>query len=145
MAGSKDKNSKIFVTNRNRRFFFFLCVAGIIYLLYDLLFNEQDTIDVSLILLFVFLFLGIYFISFIDVLLYEGSQVILYTILGKQINYRRVTKVSLLPVFSSFGSHINSIYVITYTDANEKEKKRLICVPGTKSDLFERVRKILDV
>ena len=81
MPGVKEKNTKNFVTNRNRKLLFFLCVGAIVYLLCDLLFNEQGTIDISLILLFVFLFLGIYFISFIDVLLYEGSQVILYTIL----------------------------------------------------------------
>lgn len=132
--GPKGKNTKIFVTNRNRKFLFLLCVGGIIYLLYDLLFNEQDAIDVSLILLFVFL--GIYFISFIDVLLYEESRVILYTLFAKEIKYKQVTKVTWLPVISLFGGHTNSIYVITYIDENEKEKKRLLCIPGTKSVLF---------
>jgi hypothetical protein len=141
--GSKDKNTKVFVTNRNRKLFFFFCVAIIVYLLYDLLFNEQERIDASLILLFVFLLLGIYFISFIDVLLFEGSRVILHTVFAKQIKYKRVTKVSLLPVISRFGSHTNSIYVITYIDENEKEKKRLICISGARSELFERVKKIL--
>lgn len=141
--GSKDKNSKMFVTNRNRKVFFFVCVGVIIYLLYDLLFNEQERIDASLILLFVFLFLGIYFISFIDVLLYEDARVKLYTLFAKEIKYKQVTKISLLPVISRFGSHTNSIYVITYIDEREKEKKRLIAVPGAKSLQFERVKKIL--
>lgn len=142
--GTDDKK-KVMITARNRIILLILSCGICLYQVYQLVFTYYEEPDTFIGLLFMFGLYAIYLINFIN-LAYEesGPHIILYTLFGKPIRFKRIIYISKLPIISRTGS-VNTVFLLTYINANEKTKKRLICVTSGKRSLLENVKKSLNI
>jgi hypothetical protein len=133
------------ITSGERRLNLTIVVVCIIAVIINLFLSTRASTLIGLSVLLIFLTGPFYYnFNFISVFIDESEQIILMKG-GKKIDYLRINKIFYVPIINRLPSGPYFVFVLKYTNVENKVVTRFISVPPKNGLLIDRLKQIINI